>query len=165
MQVIRFTRHLLLYSIVTLVILLLILIWRGLSSRTQHIPPSAPPDVRAVISEFRHTEELQYGAFSVQGKRAVQRGKSLLGLRVTAAKTTLFDNIKGSIRSPEGELFIFSASSALWDMDINRPLVLDKDIYIVIRGTALRQVKRAWLHLREGTVVVQNEKTTEYSLR
>ena len=164
-QVRPFARNMLLYSIAAIVLVLLFLIWRPLSIHVPEPIRSVPPDVRAVISDFTHTEELEYASFSVQGGRAVQRGKTLLGLRVTAVNTTLFYNIKGAMRSAQGELLRFNASDASWEMDSSRPLLLEKNIDIVLRGTRLRQIKKAWLHLREGTLVVQNGKTIEYSLR
>lgn len=140
-------------------------IWRDGSSRTgSSLFKAPPPDVVAVMQEFDYREELPYATLSVKGRRGVQRGKRMLGLRTSVVKVTSFDQLEGRLIVPTGELLRFSAAEAVWELNRNAPLELLKQVSIDLRGVKLPKVQRALLYPREGLLVVYGDQRRTYQL-
>jgi len=151
-------------ALIGMIAAMIISIWLGSSGQQQITIKAPPPDVTAVMQHFAYSEELSYATLSVQGRRGVQRGKRMLGLRLTAAQTTNLEQIAGTLTNQAGEVLQFSAASATWDIQRNAPLELQRQVVLILRGSRLGNVQRALLYLREGQLVVYADQRRVYQL-
>lgn len=125
--------------------------------------PALPPDVAGKIEEYRFSEEIAGRRIEISGRRAVNRGRSFLGLRSTVARATFLDTLSGRWRFPGGEVE-FRAAAAEWGLSESAPLVLRKGVSVRLNGRALADVASARLFLAKGVLETYGEKKRVYRL-
>uniref|UniRef100_A0A831UA30 Lipopolysaccharide ABC transporter, periplasmic protein LptC n=1 Tax=Geobacter metallireducens TaxID=28232 RepID=A0A831UA30_GEOME len=126
--------------------------------------PGLPPDVAGMMEGYRFNEEIAGRRIEISGRRAVNRGRSFLGLRSTVARATFLDTLSGSWRFKGGEVR-FRADAAEWGLSHGAPLVLRKGVSVRLNGGALDDVASARLFLTEGVLETYGEKKRVYRLK
>jgi hypothetical protein len=126
------------------------------ASRDSGIPP-LPPDVDGVMNGYLYHETGGGVTIEVRGKRLVQRGRQILGLRSNLAKATYLDSLQGSYRSATGSLR-FAARKAEWDLMPRTPLVLRDGIELSVGEHDFAGVRRANIWLDKGIVEIYTDR-------
>jgi hypothetical protein len=116
-----------------------------------------PPDVHGVMNDYLYRETSGGVTIEVQGKRLVQRGRRVLGVRSNLAKTTYLDSLRGSYRSASGSLR-FAARTAEWDLLPRTPLVLREGVELSVGKRDFAGVRRANVWLDKGIVEIYTDR-------
>lgn len=116
-----------------------------------------PPDVDGVMNGYLYHETSGGATIEVKGKRLVQRGRQLLGLRSNLAKATYLDSLQGSYRSATGSLR-FAARTAEWDLLPRTPLVLREEVELSVGKKDFAGVRRANVWLDKGIVEIYTDR-------
>lgn len=143
---------------------ILIVTGRPETHHRRNVPlPDLPPDVAGKMEVYRFNEEIAGRRIEISGRRAVNRGRSFLGLRSTVARATFLDTLSGRWRFPGGEVE-FRADAAEWGLSDSAPLVLRKGVSVRLNGRALADVASARLFLAKGVLETYGEKKRVYRL-
>ncbi len=124
----------------------------------------APSDVDLVLKNYRYSEHLPTGSFSLHGTELVRRGAMMLGLRSNFKKTTTLTDITGRFHGTESELE-FSAAQAEWETSRDAPLLLQSGVTMRLGGATLPDVERATIDLKQGRVTTFGLKRKTYALK
>lgn len=129
------------------------------SSRRAAAPavPSAtrplPDDVEMVLKGYSYHDNSDGLKVELVGKRAVTRGKLVLGLRSNAIKSNQLFQVRGKLSSTRGTV-TFSAREAVWDAAPDSPVTLTRNAELARDGKPFPGVKLARLYLKQRVVEV-----------
>lgn len=120
-----------------------------------------PDDVEAVLTSFGYSEADEQVRIKISGKRAVRRGRRLLGLRSNLVKTNFIEQISGTVQSAKGTT-TFAAARGEWDADSSRPLLLKKEVSLTVCGKPLAGVKSARIYLKSGVIEIDDGRSYSF---
>jgi len=123
-----------------------------------------PDDVDTVMEGYRFSSTVGDIQVSVRGRRIVRRGRQVLGLRSNLVKTNFYEDVAGTLRAKKGTLS-FSSSAAEWNSRVSQPLILKKNVFLIVNGKRLSKVKSARIHCEQALLEVDSGKTEMYHLK
>jgi hypothetical protein len=124
---------------------------------------SLPADVESIVKDFSYQHAWEKGTIEITGKKIIRRGQRFMAVRSTILKTNTFTDIEGSYAIGH-KIVAFRATNAEWDLSLDKPLFLKKQVELTVNGQVYKDIDLAEIFFQKGIIELHGRQRSRINL-